>query len=327
VLRLPGLNATEWGQQMKKLLLVSTAAGALAMAGPALAADIPVKAPPVVAPVPVFTWTGCYIGGHGGFATAQKYYEVTTVAPGGAPALVGTVVGEGGTFILPTGFTSFSHDPFGAFGGGQVGCQYQWDKWVIGIEGSFSGANIAGDSGGINLPFQPNVGDKFVAFHSRTDWFASVTGKFGYTGGRWLVYSKAGVAWDHTKYFGSGFVNDAIEGGVPFTCTGVTANVPNCTFNMSASSTRIGWTTGVGIEFAALPWLTIFLEYDHYDFGKKTLHFNGAFCEAANATGCTDLDTFSGVPLRNKQQMDTIRLGFNWLFNWGKAPTPVVARY
>jgi opacity protein-like surface antigen len=63
---------------VKRLLLASTAVGALAVAGSALAADIPVKAPPpVVAPVPVFTWTGCYIGGHGGFGAAQKYYELT----------------------------------------------------------------------------------------------------------------------------------------------------------------------------------------------------------------------------------------------------------
>jgi outer membrane immunogenic protein len=324
VLGFPGLNATEWGQQMKKLLLASTAVGALAMAGPALAADIPVKAPPVVAPVPVFTWTGCFIGGHGGFAGAQKQYDLTgnEIVVNGGPAFIGHIVGDG-TFFLPTGFTSFSHDPFGGFGGGQVGCQYQWDKWVIGIEGSFSGANISGDSGGINLPFRDPVSgalatDKFVSFKSRTDWFASVAAKFGYTGGRWLVYSKVGVAWEHTKFFGNGFVvdNDAPAPFPTFLCTAA-----NCTFNMSASDTPTGWTTGVGIEFAALPWLTIFLEYDHYDFGRKTLNFSGAFVEGVA------LHTFTGVPLRNKEQIDTIRLGFNFLFNWGKAPTPVVARY
>jgi hypothetical protein len=63
-----------------RLLLASTAVGALALAGPALPADIPVKAPPAVAPVPVFTWTGCYIGGHGGFATALKYYDLTPLS-------------------------------------------------------------------------------------------------------------------------------------------------------------------------------------------------------------------------------------------------------
>ncbi len=54
---------------MKKLLLASVSVVMLAM--PALAADLGTrptyKAPPAVAPpVPVFTWTGCYIGGQWG---------------------------------------------------------------------------------------------------------------------------------------------------------------------------------------------------------------------------------------------------------------------
>ena len=308
-----GLNATEWGQQMKKLLLASTAAGALAVAGPALAADIPVKAPPMVAPIPVFTWTGCFIGGHGGFGAAQKYYELTH----DELALNAFITAHGRT-LGPLGFTSFSHDPYGGFGGGQVGCQYQWDKWVIGIEGSGSWAHIDGDSGGINLPFAPlgsTPADKHVSFNSRTDWFASVDAKFGYSGGRWLVYSKAGVAWDNTKYFANGF----------FGCGPSGPNPAGCFVNFSASDTRTGWNTGVGLEIAALPNLSIFLEYDHYDFGRRTLHFNGTYC-ANISSPCTPL-TITGVPLDNKQRIDTIRLGFNWLFNWGKAPTPVVAKY
>jgi outer membrane immunogenic protein len=49
---------------MKKLLLGSVA-GIVLMAGPALAADIWVKAPVYKAPPPVagYSWTGCYIGG------------------------------------------------------------------------------------------------------------------------------------------------------------------------------------------------------------------------------------------------------------------------
>ncbi len=44
------------------------ALGALTIASPALAADLgtplPTKAPPLAAPVPYFSWTGCYLGGH-----------------------------------------------------------------------------------------------------------------------------------------------------------------------------------------------------------------------------------------------------------------------
>jgi outer membrane immunogenic protein len=42
--------------------------GATATSGAALAADMPVKAPPRILPPPilVYNWTGCYIGGHAG---------------------------------------------------------------------------------------------------------------------------------------------------------------------------------------------------------------------------------------------------------------------
>src|SRR6266705_2184634 len=52
---------------MKKLLLGSVALAALAICGPAWAADMPRKAPvapPAAAPAaPAVTWTGCYVGG------------------------------------------------------------------------------------------------------------------------------------------------------------------------------------------------------------------------------------------------------------------------
>jgi len=64
---------------MKKLLLASVAGVALVAGAPADAADLgqrPVyKAPPVVAPVPVFTWTGCYIGAHGGFGWGRDHND------------------------------------------------------------------------------------------------------------------------------------------------------------------------------------------------------------------------------------------------------------
>jgi outer membrane immunogenic protein len=56
---------------MKKLL---TAIAALGLIGtPAFAADMAVKAPPpVVAPAPVFSWTGFYIGGNAGGAWSHN---------------------------------------------------------------------------------------------------------------------------------------------------------------------------------------------------------------------------------------------------------------
>src|SRR5262249_28215090 len=63
-----------WGLHMKKLLLAGTAVGGLALVETALAADLPVKAPPPMV-APAFTWTGWYLGGHVGGAAGQKEWD------------------------------------------------------------------------------------------------------------------------------------------------------------------------------------------------------------------------------------------------------------
>ena len=53
---------------MKKLVLAGAAVAAL-IAGPAMAADLPVKAPPIV---PVYDWTGFYVGINGGYSFGRS---------------------------------------------------------------------------------------------------------------------------------------------------------------------------------------------------------------------------------------------------------------
>src|ERR1700760_534811 len=54
---------------MKKFLLVTSA---IVAAGPAFAADLPLRAPPMAVPA---TWTGCHVGGHIGAATDRSQYS------------------------------------------------------------------------------------------------------------------------------------------------------------------------------------------------------------------------------------------------------------
>src|SRR5262249_22013122 len=68
------------GTSMKTLLMVGAAI--VALAGPAAAADMPVKA--AAPPPPVWNWTGIYIGVHGGAAWGTKtfdYNDLTVGAP------------------------------------------------------------------------------------------------------------------------------------------------------------------------------------------------------------------------------------------------------
>jgi outer membrane immunogenic protein len=71
-----------WGAVMRKFLLGTSAL--IALVGPAISADMraPVyKAPPPI--VAVWSWTGCYVGGHAGGLWA-KSKEWTVRTPGGA---------------------------------------------------------------------------------------------------------------------------------------------------------------------------------------------------------------------------------------------------
>ena len=104
---------------MKRILLISTSIVALAV--PAMAADLPVKAPPpVMAPLP--TWTGFYLGLNGGYSWGNSRREVNFVtATGGIVTGGGTITGSG-------------QDLEGGLVGGQIGYNWQTANWVLGIE-------------------------------------------------------------------------------------------------------------------------------------------------------------------------------------------------
>jgi len=168
---------------MKKILLGSVATGALVAAGSASAADLgprpAYKAPPIVAPVPAFSWTGCFVGAHGGYGWGKKDVTATGVS------------GTGGSdnFVESRGI-----DTSGAIFGGQIGCDYQFaGNWVLGIQGDFAGARMTGDA----FNFQGGTSSTQTAsLHVRTDWLASITARVGFTGWfpRTLLYVRGGGA-------------------------------------------------------------------------------------------------------------------------------------
>src|SRR5262252_1637472 len=109
---------------MNKLLIGSVALAAM-IAGPAMAADMPLKAPP---PVPVFSWTGCYWGGQIGYGWARARATATAGVFNGADKTA-------------------QYNVSGELGGGEIGCNYQVGNWVWGVEvtedQSFSAATLA----------------------------------------------------------------------------------------------------------------------------------------------------------------------------------------
>ena len=128
---------------MKKLLLsVSVVMGMTA--GQALAADI--------APPPVFDWTGFYLGLNGGYAFDGYYGD-------------------------DVGVRGFGHvgslNVNGWFGGAQAGYNYQFDLFVLGVEGDIQGGNISDSDSSTSGPFKVKMSDDI-------NWFGTLRGRAGY---------------------------------------------------------------------------------------------------------------------------------------------------
>ena len=110
---------------MKRFVLGSVALAAM-VAGPAMAADMPVKAPAPV--VSYYDWTGVYIGASIGWARP----EVTREYPGAAVALVpGPTIG----FVPAGSSTSSSNETIYDV---HAGAQVQWGWLILGAEAGYS---------------------------------------------------------------------------------------------------------------------------------------------------------------------------------------------
>src|SRR5436305_2886803 len=103
------------GSEMKKVLLASVAGLAFLAAGNANAADLGArpmyKAPPAIAPAPVWSWTGLYFGSNIGSVWAKSRWDSTF---------------EGDPTAEP--------EPVGVTYGGRVGYNWQFSNIVLGVE-------------------------------------------------------------------------------------------------------------------------------------------------------------------------------------------------
>ena len=126
---------------MKKILLAGLGIAALA-AGPAVAADLPMKAPvrTAAAIAPVGDWTGFYVGGHVGNGWGTKDWSNPEADPSerGADHVNGTMAG------------------------GQIGLNWQTGYLVFGIEVQASWAI----SMAVTIMFPPMYSSSRKSIHS-----------------------------------------------------------------------------------------------------------------------------------------------------------------
>lgn len=118
--------------------------------------------------VPVARWSGLYIGGHGGYGWAHSDW---------------TFLNNSFWNFDPGERIDFS--PRGFLGGGQIGFNQQIGQWVIGIEGTWSGARIRRT---VISPFFPAEDTETTKIKQ----LFSIAGRVGMAWDRVLLYAKAG---------------------------------------------------------------------------------------------------------------------------------------
>jgi len=172
---------------MRKLTLSFLAFAALT--GAAAAADLPATKAPVVAPAPIYNWTGVYGGVDLGGAFGQT------------------------SLYLPASNTSANIGNNGVFGGAQFGYNYQINNFVLGFETEFNLQSVKG-----NKTYQILPSANVYGASSQRDWFASVGGRLGYAFDRYLVYAVGGYAFSQ---FNSTLTTNALQtAGVSTTFNG-----------------------------------------------------------------------------------------------------------
>jgi outer membrane immunogenic protein len=213
---------------MKSRFLCSVGALPILLAGPAIAADMPLKAPPPP-PAAVFGWTGFYAGLNvgGSWGRALSDFSISGL---------GTTVAA-----------SDSVSPDGVIGGGQLGYNWQLDpNWLIGVEADIQASGEKASS----TRFDTVDGEGVTTnYETKIEWFGTARGRVGYVfDRRFLLYATGGLAYGRVSISGTSTALSSIA--------------------FSKADVNAGWTAGGGVEGVAWdPRLTWKVEYLYLDLG------------------------------------------------------------
>lgn len=163
-------------------------------------------------------WSGFYAGAHSGYGWGQNRLADDN----------------------PAYF--YEIDPGGVIGGGQLGYNYQFGAYLIGLEGD---ATI----GALDKRMDPaDAGGAFDEVSIEVDYLASVRLRFGMVFDDTLIYATGGVgfaAWTDRNFIGGSEFGDG------------------------ADHDRTGWTAGLGVEHGVAEQWTAKVEYLHYGFDDE----------------------------------------------------------
>jgi len=227
---------------MRRIFIGSAAIASVLAATSVFAADLPArtytKAPVMVDPG--FNWSGFYVGGNVGYSWGRSGNTETLSDLATGAAL----------------FTNTSrNDVNGVIGGAQVGYNWQSSNWLFGLEADIQGSGEKGSSTIVCVACGDGPSNIISNLTQKLDWFGTVRGRAGVlVTPAVLLYATGGLAYGEVE-----------TGG---TITGPTLAVPLATVALpGASSTRVGWTAGAGVEGRISGNWTAKLEYLYMDLG------------------------------------------------------------
>jgi outer membrane immunogenic protein len=223
---------------------------------------------------PEWSWTGFYIGAHGGYGWSNDRHVETFSPPS-------------------PGFSAIQSS--GYIVGGHAGFNWQQGMFVGGVEVDATLPKLSGITtmDFTQPPFLNSSGSRARSF----DYFGTVRGRVGIVPYQSvLLYATGGLAWAKTT-------EESFS-----TSTLPTATSSNFT---STPSTLFGFVVGAGAEaplgFIGLSNVLLRLEYLHYDYGKQA---GGASTSAVTGGFGTNVFSISNGPIT----VDVVRAGISMKF-------------
>ncbi len=237
------------------LLLATTAV-------PAMAADMPVKAPPQAVVQTVGTWTGFYVFGFGGYSSGKispDDFDVSEKTDGE----LHNPKPKGGVF---------------GFGGGY---NWQYGRFVGGVEVDYGFSSEKDNQSACAIP-DGNICFLTVGLNSKIDALGSARVRAGFLlGDSFLLYGTGGLGFARSQ--------------ATVTATFPISETTSRTLSASAHANNFGWVAGAGGEYKLMQNLRIRAEYLHYDFGSTTYAFQTPFILGVNVNAKTTDDVVRGA--------------------------------
>lgn len=284
---------------MKKLWLITTAVHALLVA-PALAADLPIKAPRVVAAPIAYNWAGFYIGGHAGYGRTDSRIDANSV-PVSNNNVDFPVDGALVPLAATLGTAFWVNENSGFLAGGQVGYNYQYGALVIGIEADLTHLSDTKNTNVYSVAVRALYQlDSHLASEYQLDWLGTVRARLGTTLTPTILgYLTGGLAYGKVSTSFAMVQNHESFRGIS---TGTSSG--------TSSEVQTGWTLGGGIEWAFAPRFTLRAEYLYYDLGSDS--YNASNLNSAFADGTARYSI--GTSITSETSGSLFRTGLNLKF-------------